>query len=49
MPRSVGSMPAMAVAIGLAMATPEAATAVAIGFDAAIPFSPTTARPKGII
>lgn len=35
----------MAVAIGLAIATPDVAIAVAIGRDAANPFSPITARP----
>lgn len=46
MPNSDGFIPAMAVATGLARATPDAATAVANGLDAAKPCSPTTARPE---
>lgn len=45
MPSRVGSIPAIAVPMGRAMAIPEAATAVAMGRDAASPLSPITANP----
>lgn len=45
-PSECGSIPAIAVPIGLAIATPDAATAVPTGLEAASPCSPTTARPE---
>lgn len=45
-PSAAGSTPAIAVAMGFAMATPDAAIAVAKGLEAASPFSPITARPE---
>lgn len=46
MPNASGFIPAMAVAIGWAIATPRRATAVPIGLDDAMPLSPITAKPE---
>lgn len=44
-PRTLGSMPAIAVPMGRAIAIPFNATAVPTGLEAAKPCSPITARP----